>query len=329
MSPLQALLASRRAGASRLGLACLVASAAAFGCAKSQQDKQKQVETEADAGLSSAQVKEMDEYRAEVEIGRNMAGRLLAYYGVIDDPAVVGYLNQVGGYVASYSDYPERRYMFSILKHESVNAFACPGGYVLVTLGALRAAHNEAELAMILGHEVAHVGKRHMFETLRAMKEKELEEKAKGAAALGDADPIFKARSRPVAEETGAGAMLARYLSGSTGAALNVLQAAQAGMTLITAEGIGPALENEADSEGVKYGIRAGYHPRALIGYLKRIRGNTAKLKNLGKTHPSPDARIGNIKKLIDGMNADEIIGALGTARYNKTRAAFPAPEKD
>jgi predicted Zn-dependent protease len=323
MAPRKAFLARRVAGTLLLAGSGVLATSA---CTKAQQQAKP---AEAEAGLTSAQSKEMDEYRAEVEIGRNMAGRLLAYYGVIDDPQVLGYLNQVGGYVASYSDYPERRYMFSILKHESVNAFACPGGYVLVTLGALRAAHNEAEIAMILGHEIAHVGKKHMFDTLKSMKEKELAEKAKGAEALGLNDPIYKARSRPVAEETGAGAMLARYLSGSTGAALNVLQAAQAGMTLITSEGIGPELENEADSEGVKYGIRAGYHPRALIGYLKRIRANKTKLKNLGKTHPSPDARIANIKKLIDGMNADEIIGALGTARFKKTRASFPPPEKD
>ena len=91
------------------------------GCTKAQKSKDA-----TNPKLSESEAKAMDEYRAEVEVGRNMAGRLLGYYGIIDDDKLVAYVNQVGNYVASYSDFPERKYMFAILKHESVNAFACP-----------------------------------------------------------------------------------------------------------------------------------------------------------------------------------------------------------
>ena len=65
--------------------------------------------------------------------------------------------------------------MFDILNTEEINAFACPGGYILISKGALRHAENEAELAHVLAHEVAHVGKKHMYDTLKSMTPEEME----------------------------------------------------------------------------------------------------------------------------------------------------------
>lgn len=307
-------------------LSLLALGAASTACTTSGKDKGKAQ----GAKLSDAEAKALDEYRAEIEIGRNMAGRLLGYYGIIDDEKVVGYLNQVGNYVASYSDFPDRKYMFAILKHESINAFACPGGYILITAGALRAAKDEAELAAILGHEVAHVGRKHMLNTLRAMKEQDMKKAANQMGEDGKRDEALRVRERAKSEETAAGAMVARYLSGTSGAGLNILQAASAGMTLITEKGLGPDLEFEADEHGVKYAIRAGYAPKALNTYLKRL-GNErdSKMKNLGKTHPSPDDRIKRIGKELAKLNADDIIGASGEERFAKIKKQMPKAEKD
>src|SRR5690606_11185790 len=73
--------------------------------------------------LSAEEQKALDEYKAELELGRNMAGRLLQYFGQIENAELIRYINVVGNYVGQYSDSPERSYMFSVLNTETVNAF--------------------------------------------------------------------------------------------------------------------------------------------------------------------------------------------------------------
>ena len=282
----------------------------------------------ADEGLSPKEIELRDEYLAEVEVGRDMAGRLLGFYGSVGDEALLGYLNQVGNYVASYSDFPDRRYMFAILETESINAFACPGGYILVTLGTMRNIETEAELAAVLGHEIAHVGKRHMFNTLKQMRKDELDKNAEaGEKAMRDSMAI-KMRRRPKQEKTGLGAKVAQYLSNTTGG-LNVLTAAKAGMNLIMEKGIAPQLEFEADREGVKYAIRAGYDPRGMLAYLSRVKRSQKKKPRVSKTHPSFGDRISSVKVVLKKLKANEIIGATGTKRLNKVRQDLPEKKEE
>jgi beta-barrel assembly-enhancing protease len=279
--------------------------------------------------LTDKERKALVEYRAEVEIGRDMAGRLLSFYGTVEGDNLIGYINQVGSYVGSYSDAPDRRYMFAILESESVNAFACPGGYILLTLGTLRAAKNEAELAAVLGHEVAHVGKEHMLKTLKSMDKKKLEENAKAGEKASAQSQGVRMRKRPKVEATGVGAAVAKYLSSTAGAGINILQAAKAGMNLILEKGLDKKLEYEADHEGVKYAIRAGYAPRAMLAFLSRAQAKqSASVERLEKTHPSMGKRKSRIKKLLVKLNAKEIIGAKGTKRLKKMKKWLPEKEK-
>src|SRR6476620_10076306 len=155
------------------GLALILMGSCSFGA----KPKPEQLENKPDAETQ----KKIDEAKAELEIGRNMTGRLLKFYGAYPDEKLVRYVNEVGVFVSKYSDFPDRRYMFEVYNSESVNAFACPGGYILVSLGAIKNASNEAELAHVLGHEVAHVGHKHMYNALNKMSKDELENQANGS----------------------------------------------------------------------------------------------------------------------------------------------------
>ena len=312
-----------------------------LGCTTPRTSKTEKLKS----GLKHKEKKQVDEYRAEIEIGRNMGGRLLAYYGVHDDETLVGYVNQVGTYVASYSDHPERRYMFQILDSDSVNAFACPGGYILLTRGAVRHAQNEAELAHVIGHEIAHVGEKHMFDALQGMSKDEMDKAAKEADKAGlKFSPELKARKRPVVKEDETGAMLAKYISGSA-AGLSILSAAKAGMSLILEKGLGAEKEYEADSLGAQYAVRAGYHPRALMNYLCRIeqkkkgasnkpcvlpkkkkKKGKKKVTILDKTHPAVADRIANIKKSLLASASLNTPGARGRKRFQSYRKRIPVP---
>lgn len=294
--------------------------------------------------LAKEDQKKLDDFRAELEIGRNMAGRLLQFYGTGNDEALLDYVNQVGSYVGTFSEHPERRYMFEILNSDMVNAFACPGGYILVTMGAIRNAKNEAELAAVLGHETAHVGKKHMFEKLKSMSAEDLEKANELAKQKLKLPEYIKARERPKPEDNKIGDVMAKYLAGGA-AGLNIVKAAGAGMAVMLDQGLGAEKEFEADTEGVKYAIAAGYDPKAMNDFLCRLESKKSggkcdleKIKEakndkndkataktlLEKTHPPVPARIANINKLLAQMDADEIVGAKGEERFKKYHDRLP-----
>lgn len=274
--------------------------------------------------LTEEQEKKVEEYRQEVELGRNMAGRILQYYGTYDDEELIRYVNRVGLYVGEFAGFPNRTYHFTILDTGVVNAFACPGGYILVTLGTIKNLRNEAELAAVLGHEITHVGKRHIFTALQKMGEKEQEEAAKRVGEASFLDDIVENRKRPSSDySSDTGAVLARYLSGAAGAGISLIKAASAGMFLILEKGLDKELELEADEEGVKFAINAGYQPFAMTNFLDRVEKNKSALnvKILEKTHPKMSERKNHIQTLLKRIRATEMIGAEVEDRFQKYTA--------
>ncbi len=108
----------------------------------------------------------IEDLKAEIKFGRDLAARILSNYKLIKDERLIKYINLVGKGVALYSGRSEIDFHFGIIDSQELNAFATPGGYVFITMGALKEIENEAQLAAVLGHEIGHIVKKHVVNEL-------------------------------------------------------------------------------------------------------------------------------------------------------------------
>jgi predicted Zn-dependent protease len=270
--------------------------------------------------LSPDEEQQLKEYEAELDLGRGMAGRLLQQFKPIEDKELTAYVTKVGLLVAASSPHAARQFVFGVLDTDTINAFAMPGGYIFVTKGTLANAQSEAELAAILGHEIAHVGNRHIY---NAMLSRSRKSKEKDAAS--DAPETITARKRPESSSSDTAKTLARLVGGQT----NVLAAVQTGFGVLFEEGLDPKLETEADTEAVKYSLSSGYDPRALISYFERIiaKRDAAQTKILNKTHPPIAGRIKSLNAAVAKNVPKNYRGALGEERFQAVMAKLKNPK--
>ena len=103
----------------------------------------------------------------EIDFGRGVSAKILGKYPILRDEGTVRYISQIGTGISAQLGRPELRYYFGILDTDEINAFAAPGGYIFVTRGALILMSNEAQLAGVLAHELAHVDQKHIVRKLK------------------------------------------------------------------------------------------------------------------------------------------------------------------
>jgi predicted Zn-dependent protease len=200
----------------------------------------------------------------EIEMGHGMVETLLGARPMVDDPGLQRYVNAVGAWVASQSERPLLPWRFAVNDSEHVNAFAAPGGYVIVTRGMMNVVQNEAELAGVLAHEIGHVIRKHHLNAIR-----------KGAFV----------------NLLGAGAA-----AGTSGTRSAELVNALVGPTKeLYSRGLDKDDEFEADRVGIVLATRAGYDPWGLpsaLQTLAKIKADDPYMALLFKTHPNPSARL-------------------------------------
>ncbi len=222
-------------------------------------------------------------WEEEIKTGAEADKEITAQMGIYDDPRVQQYVEQVGQRVLAASTfrnpntpemYRNTKFTFRVLDNEVVNAFALPGGYVYVTRGLLAHADNEAQLAVVLGHEIAHVAARHASQQARR-------------SQWGQIGVI-------------AGAILGQAVLGNRmpNLAENVLktggQAMQVFMLRYSREA-----EHEADSLGVDYALQAGYAAEESARFfdaLRRLGEQEGKsMPNWMSSHPDPGDRADRV----------------------------------
>jgi predicted Zn-dependent protease len=232
----------------------------------------------------------------EVEIGRAMAARLIeGSGGIYPNENLNRYVNLVGRAVAlnvRRDDLDSSLYQFGVLNTNEINAFATPGGYILVTMGALKMIQNEAELAGVLAHEISHVDKGHMLTAIKT---------AHGVEFLSKMVSLYDSNNN---------SGLNQLLSDSS----------ESGLAILYKKGLSRECEQEADENAVRLLVKAGYYPGALNDFLRRINDtsnqNASVLKTLTATHPAPSTRIKTIDKYSDENGFDKITGQKAEKRY-------------
>jgi beta-barrel assembly-enhancing protease len=237
----------------------------------------------------------------EYYIGRSVAACILKQYKVYDNKAANQYVNLVGQSLAAVSDKPDTfgGYHFLVMDTDEVNAFAAPGGLVLVSRGLLRCCKNEDALASVLAHEVGHVQFAHGLQAIK---------KGRLTSAL-----------------TILGTEAAKNLGGENLA--SVTTAFEGSITDITStmvnSGYARKFETQADAAAVAIMTRLGYDPSGLKQMLlemeRRMKPGGA---GFAKTHPDPKVRIKDIEPLIKSASVSAPPAAR-QARFDKAMAGI------
>jgi beta-barrel assembly-enhancing protease len=208
----------------------------------------------------------------EADIGRVVAARILKTYPLAEDDKLQQYVTLVGNTVAGYSARPTLEWHFAVLDTDVVNAFSCPGGFIFITTGALAQIDSEAELAAVLGHEIAHATQKHILKEVK---------RANTVSAATD-----------LAKTTSSGS----FLNDTLGEKISNL----AYEKLFTT-GLSRRDEQEADKIGVELAAAAGYRAAEFVSFLdalQALEGET-QMKVLTATHPGAAERKKYVQPLV------------------------------
>jgi predicted Zn-dependent protease len=257
-------------------------------------------------GQSAQQVQqaEQTEFTLEQEyyIGRAVAANLLATRKVWDNSAATTYLNVMENDLAVSSDRPEtfKGYHVLILDTDEINAFAAPGGLLLVSRGLLRCATNEDMVAAILAHETSHVALQH------------------GLSAIKQSRKTAAYKNLALAGVATFGSPEARQLTDIFKDSISDIT-----NTLVNS-GYSRDLELQADQTALVIMKRAGYDPLAFDAMLKIME---SRIKpgglDFAKTHPDPKDRAAAVEKTLAGAAPLAVPAGAAAARQARWKAAL------
>lgn len=269
----------------RLVAGVFVLSLSVAGAFAGQDFRRRGPDTNTDTAFKDADV------QAEVRFGREVAGRLLARYKLHENAPLNRYMGLVGKGLALNSARTELEYRFALVESDVVNAYAAPGGYVFVTTAAFNQMRDEAEMAAVLAHEIAHITQRHIVKALSI-------------------------RAREESPEAG----LTRLIGGASDPARVALnQALEKAMEILFDKGLQKEDEFDADRLAVLLLAASGYDPMALPRYLERIKALHGKeLKVLSTTHPPFDERLVKLSQTLTAEGIAQVNYPNAKERFQK-----------
>ena len=244
---------------------------------------------------------------AEIAEGRKAHQQVLQEYGVLQNPRVQAYVNDIGQRLAKQSQRANLQWTFTVLDSPEINAFALPGGYVYITRGIMVYLESEADLAGVVGHEIGHVTARHGAQ--RATRQQDAGLGVLAASVLG-----------AVLESRGVG--------GAGRIASDISQTVAASYV----SRYGREQELQADSLGAEYLSRIRFDPRNMIDVINVLKNQERFAADLARSqgrpapeqsiwlssHPSNDQRLDTITRLAAQYKTTTAYSDEGRARYQQ-----------
>jgi len=230
----------------------------------------------------------------QIEMGRGYAQQVESSTKLVSDPEITEYINRIGQNLVRNSD-AQVPFTIKVVDTDDINAFALPGGFFYVDSGLILAADNEAELAGVMAHEIAHVAACHLAR-----------ENTRGQLMQLASIPLI-------------------FVGGGIGYAAQSLASMAIPMGFLK---FARSFESEADFLGVEYLYRAGYDPQALTSFFEKIKAmekhKPGTLAKTFETHPQTPDRIAKTQQEINTLLPPEPMYKLDTSEFQdvKTRLA-------
>lgn len=232
----------------------------------------------------------------EIALGRQAQQDVRRQVPELRDSVVSTYIEGVGRRLAARADGPRYPYSFDVANSREINAFALPGGPIWIHRGAIDAAQNEAQLAGVLAHEIAHIANRHAADQI-----------TKGTIANAGLGLL--------------GALLGDG-NGSKIAQLGAGVAAQSVMMKFSRDA-----EREADMKALHYMKRAGYDPHGMVEFLQVLRNRQGRdpgsVQTFFASHPAPAERVARLEQeaaRLAGGRRESAAFTQVQARLNRLR---------
>ncbi|MEL6580306.1 MAG: M48 family metallopeptidase [Cyanobacteria bacterium J06621_12] len=199
----------------------------------------------------------------EIEIGKQTNQQVLSQYRLSNNSQIQQYVRSMGQDLLRNSNSRDIPFVFQVVDSDEVNAFATPGGYVYVTTGLMKTAENRAQLASVMGHEIAHVNEKHGVRRLKQ-------------------------------------AVAAKGIAGVAGVETSQLAQIAYQVTLDLPQS--RSFEYEADSSGLKILQQSGYPAAAFANFLAKLEGGGGTPEFI-RTHPTSENRIKAIAPETKGIS--------------------------
>jgi len=212
--------------------------------------------------------------KEELALGEQSYKQALSKAKVVNNTYDARRVKSIGAKIAAAANRPDFNWEFTLVEDKAMNAFCLPGGKVVVYTGILKAARNDAQLATVMSHEVAHALARHGAERVSSSKVQQ------GVQLLGN---VVLATTAPEFTNT-------------------FNQAYGIGTQLGVMLPYGRLQESEADEIGIYLMVKAGYNPYEALNFWRNMSEGKEHTNDFFSTHPSSSTRIKDIQNVIAKM---------------------------